>query len=761
MKSDQHSQAAGRTGKRHRRDRANQTPAQAKLRSSIKSVKSTVAYDARLSGSDSGTDPDATLLLDMTQDLTQVLSAEPPAISDELSVVSGTARRSTPETRAPSRRDRRGYWPVLLTLSGLMLALLAGVVVLRYVAPGTGSLPEWLAIEQYLSPGQQAIVPQIEYWIQPLLVSGAAMFALLALRDFLSGARVRRKHRSRAGSARHSQTNADHRLASALEGLPDACLVLNQDRQVTAHNSNVVELLREQRDVQGVDAEALYQELCPDSTMSREALAEFLDNLHADATSSIELLDHRNRHLLIRERPTASGEITTIIRDVSDARNAARKLREATDYDALTSLPNRALFMRELRGFTQSLNNTVALVVCDIRNFRQINDSYGQDIGDQVLVAVSGILIERMPDEAVVARVAGDEFGVMIHPVNDRDLIEDSIRGFLDQLRSGIEIGRQIIPVAASIGVAYAPEHGTSPMALKNAADSACAQAKTSVNGIGAHVFSVFDPELQAQADRMHRVDAALHQSINRGELQLEYQPQVDIATNLTVGMEALLRWESASLGRVSPAEFIPLAERSNFILTLGDWVLKHAIEDYKQLAMFGTSPGALSINLSRRQFDDLALVDKLCDVLVESHMRPDLLTLEITETAILENRSRAGEVLQRLHDLGVNLSIDDFGVGYSSFLELRDFPISEVKIDRSFVKNVDTCDNSRKIIQAIVSVADAIGAIVVAEGIETRAQLEAIRSLGCHRAQGYFLCEPMSATTFPDVVLGGRVEKA
>ncbi|MBX2886277.1 MAG: EAL domain-containing protein, partial [Granulosicoccus sp.] len=229
-----------------------------------------------------------------------------------------------------------------------------------------------------------------------------------------------------------------------------------------------------------------------------------------------------------------------------------------------------------------------------------------------------------------------------------------------------------------------------------------------------------------------------------------------DIRTNMTSGMEALIRWNSKTLGRVSPAEFIPQAEKSGLIVELGDWVLRKAIEDYLVLTGVGMSPGALSVNISRRQFDNPNLVANIEKTINDTGMTPELLTLEITETAILDNRAHAEEVLYTLSGLGVNLSIDDFGVGYSSFLELRDFPVNEVKIDRMFIKDVVGCQNSRKIIQAIVNVAEAIGAEVVAEGIENREQFECIRALGCDRAQGFFLCEPMTATTFPDVVLGG-----
>ena len=558
----------------------------------------------------------------------------------------------------------------------------------------------------------------------------------------------------------HEVLASDIAFRDALEGLPDGCVVLNTDREVTAHNHNVLKLLPDAQTVDGANAASIYRELCHDSTINREALDEWLDNLHADSTSSIELLDHKNRHLLIRERPTNNGQITATIRDVSDTREAKRRLQEVTDYDSLTGLPNRALFMRELRSKAKNAESTddfsLALMICDLREFRQINDSYGQETGDQLLIEIAACLCENMPEEATVARIAGDEFAVLVKPASDKALIEVSINQFLERLKKGFTIGNRHIPIRASLGISYGPEHGLSPVELKNTADSACSQAKRRSNSS----FAVFNRKLQASAEREHLIDVGLLRAIESDELQIEYQPQIDIKTNLTAGMEALLRWDSPELGRVSPAEFIPRAEANGLIIELGDWVLHKAITDYQRLGKFVTATGTLSVNLSRKQFDNPELIGNIRRVLTDTGMPASELTLEITETAILDDRSHARDVLGELHCLGVNLSIDDFGVGYSSLLELRDFPINEVKIDRSFVIDVVECRNSRKIIQAIVSVADAIGAEVVAEGIETRAQFEWIQKLGCDRAQGYFLCEPMTATTFPDVVLGGRGDR-
>ncbi|MBX2886074.1 MAG: diguanylate cyclase, partial [Granulosicoccus sp.] len=417
-------------------------------------------------------------------------------------------------------------------------------------------------------------------------------------------------------------------LKAAIEGLPDGCVVLNPQRQVTAHNSSLKSLLPESiDDIEGVQAESLYSQICHDSTQTRDDLDYWLDNLQADSTSVIEVMDHRNRHLLIREKPTSNGDITAIIRDISDIKEAQRKLQRATDYDSLTGLPNRALFMRELRSYTRTSDQTIALMVCDLRDFRQVNDSYGQHVGDQLLIAIGQCLQETMPVGAIVARISGDEFAVMIHPISDKNVVEDATRSFLDRMQKGLQADQHLLPVRASIGISYGPDHGISPVELKNTAESACAQAKRD----GANSFSIFNREQQAFADREHTIDVGLLKALENNEFQIEYQPQIDIRTNMTSGMEALIRWNSKTLGRVSPAEFIPQAEKSGLIVELGDWVLRKAIEDYLVLTGVGMSPGALSVNISRRQFDNPNLVANIEKTINDTGMTPELLTLEIT----------------------------------------------------------------------------------------------------------------------------------
>jgi len=493
--------------------------------------------------------------------------------------------------------------------------------------------------------------------------------------------------------------NASQRM---LDALPDAVAIFNTKGQLTAVNRKLRGFLPiDMTEVafDDITSSDLYSQLSPDNLAIERARNQARDSkADPDSTISFEVPSFGSRSLLVKERP----------------------------------------------------KEELALIIVDLRSFRQINDTYGRTTGDELLKQTGICLQHCMPQDALIARTAGDEFAVLLEFNHSRAKIEKRVSRFLATLRHGLNVDTINVPVRASIGIAFAPEHGNTVSSLLKCADSACANAKQ----LGNNTMVVYNSEQQLESKRRHQLEVSLQQAIPKGELSLQYQPQIDIATNLTCGMEALLRWNSREYGRVSPIEFIDIAEKSGIIKPIGAWVLHQAISDYQRLARFGMSPPVLSVNLSRKQFEDGRVVRDVAKVLHKTGFDPECLCLEITETAIYSDSAAMKKMLYELTQIGVQLSIDDFGVGYSSLLELRDFPISEVKIDRAFVTDVVTNTASQDIIQAIVDIADSIGADVVAEGIEDQQQLDMVSALGCHRVQGYFLCEPMPATTFPDLVL-------
>ncbi len=562
------------------------------------------------------------------------------------------------------------------------------------------------------------------------------------------------------------QLNANQRvdeqtrkLWDTVEGFSSACAIFDAMGQLQTCNSE-------------------FQKLLPANTMITEELksSDILDLLRnkpetektcgryprldtitlTNIEKTHELFDHQDRSLLIYERPTQEGGTMCTYQDISYIHRAESRLKFLDNHDKLTQLPNRNRFLEDLaKSILQTRENEeeLAVVIFDIHNFKEINDTYGHTMGDRVLQAIASTIQKNTTPMLYTARIGGDEFGSMIPYFDSREVVEGQIDQILIKLRNGFTLDNINIPIQASTGIAYFPEHGTSVNELVNSADAASMHARSSSSNLP----GVYNNKLKQRTERRRLMERHLHHALDKEELRVQYQPQIDVRSGLTTGMEALLRWNNSAMGEISPAEFIPLAEDNGLIMDLGDWVLKRTIADYQQLARYGMSPGTLSINLSRRQFNSNNIASTIETAIEKAGLTPQQLTLEITETAIMDDASRTTHILHELKEMGVGLSIDDFGVGYSSFAALLEFPIDEIKIDRLFVNDVVDVSSSQEIIRAIIDVAHALKAEVVAEGIENRKQFEMIKYLGCHRAQGFFLCEPVEATTFPDVCLGGR----
>lgn len=536
-------------------------------------------------------------------------------------------------------------------------------------------------------------------------------------------------------------------LQRTLDSLPDAVALYNPKGQLKAINTKLLKMLPLEVGASALTettSSDLYAQLSPDNLAVEKARNRARDGIEdPDATLAFELPSYGRDSLMVKEKPTEDGGVAITV-------HGAQRHGVAHLNDPLTALPNRAHLLSSIAKRCNRTRDQLALVIVDLRGFRQINDSYGNPVGDELLKQTAIQLQHCMPSDALIARTAGDEFAALIEFDHDRGAIERRVSTFLATLRCGVNVGTLNLPVRACVGIAYAPEHGNTVNSLLKCADSACSHAKRR----GHNSYMVYSSDHQKAAKRRHQLEVGLLQAIRKKELSLQYQPQIDVQTRMTCGMEALLRWNSGELGSVSPGEFIEVAEQTGIITRLGTWVLRQAIDDYQRLAQFGMSPATLSVNLSRKQFDSNTMISDIERLLAETGFDPSRLCLEITETALFNDSTQLRTMLNKLTSMGMKLAIDDFGVGYSSLLELRDFPISEVKIDRAFVMDVTTNRNSQEIIRAIVNIADSIGAHVVAEGIETQEQFDMIADLGCDRAQGYYLCMPMEATTFPDVML-------
>jgi diguanylate cyclase (GGDEF)-like protein/PAS domain S-box-containing protein len=436
------------------------------------------------------------------------------------------------------------------------------------------------------------------------------------------------------------------------------------------------------------------------------------------------------------------------LHDRAEGRAMEAALAHAYLYDSLTGLPNRTLFTYRLAYALAKPNRrtgSIAVLVLDLDRFKSINEALGHEVGDEVLVAVAARLQAADGRSQVIARLGGDEFLALF----DGEDAEGEAVAFsdrvLDALSSPIVAGDDEVFLTASVGIACTSAQLFEATPLLSNADAAMYQAKKRGGG----AVEVFGEAMRLRVlDRMH-TEHLLHRALERSELRLFYQPVVDIGGSTAVGAEALLRWAHPEQGLVAPGRFIPVAEESGLIIPIGAWVLREACEQLRAWHTGDASgpQGAVEVNLSARQIDHPEIVATVERVLAATGVSPAHLTLEITESALMKDTASASRVLDALKALGVTLAIDDFGTGYSSLSHLQRFPLDILKIDKSFVDELEIERGGAEIVAAVINLAHALGLEVIAEGVETEPQLHALQELGCDFAQGYLFSRPMPAS--------------
>jgi len=426
-------------------------------------------------------------------------------------------------------------------------------------------------------------------------------------------------------------------------------------------------------------------------------------------------------------------------------KQAEQALRYVASHDALTGLSNRTTLKRELtRAMKRSdrYRKRFAVMFVDLDHFKRINDTLGHGVGDALLKACADRLAGVLREEDAVARFGGDEFVLVVENLSqasDAALVADKV---LASCAEPFIIDGRELHVSASIGVSMFPEDGADGEALLKNADTAMYRAKD--KGRGGYEF--YAAQMNAQGTERLMLESGLRRALDRGELEMHYQPKMDLRSQRVVGVEALMRWRHPVLGLVSPAQFIPIAEETGLIIPMGMWALRTACAHAREWQQRGLPAVQMSVNLSVRQFASPTLIDDIAGVLDKTGLNPELLELEITESVMMRNPETAAELLEQLRKLGVGLAIDDFGTGYSSLSYLKRFPFTTVKIDRSFVKDLSQDRDADALTDGIVTLAHGLRMKVVAEGVETVEQLNYLRSHGCDEIQGYWLCKPVTA---------------
>ncbi|MGY2985692.1 diguanylate cyclase (GGDEF)-like protein [Bradyrhizobium sp. USDA 4518] len=445
--------------------------------------------------------------------------------------------------------------------------------------------------------------------------------------------------------------------------------------------------------------------------------------------------------------------------DRADEKHKAdERIEYLASHDSLTNLPNRETFNEMLHHAISAADRhrrQLAVLFIDLDRFKVINDSLGHDAGDMLLVAIAERLRGSLRASDVVARLGGDEFVVILEETAERDDVERIAGDLLVSLSQPLQLSGHECHTTASIGIAMYPADGSDVQTLTKNADMAMYLAKED----GKNGFRFFSNEIRAQSIERLTMESALRRALERKQFSLDYQPKVDMASGQISGVEALLRWTHPELGKVSPGQFIPLAEETGLIVPIGRWVLKEACGQNMAWQRCGLRAVTMAVNLSPRQFGDPNLLDDIDAALEESGMSPALLQLEVTESMVMRNVTRAVRVLDAIQNRGIRLAIDDFGTGYSSMSLMKQFPIDTIKIDRSFVRDLPNDSEDVAIAQAIISMGKALGMTIVAEGVETSEQQEFLRAHACDEMQGFLFSRPLPPRDLAELLKPSQAE--
>ncbi|MBY0453347.1 MAG: EAL domain-containing protein [Burkholderiaceae bacterium] len=472
--------------------------------------------------------------------------------------------------------------------------------------------------------------------------------------------------------------------------------------------------------------------------------------LHAQA----ELVRvHEKLEQLVQDRTHQLREtVENLHREINDRRIDQERIYWLAHYDPLTGLPNRALLAersQEAIALARRDQSPLVVIFLDLDHFKHINDSLGHRVGDALLVAIAQRLRAVVREKDTVSRLGGDEF-ILLLPGANAEGARRVADQWLEASCQPYQIEHHELTMASSMGIALYPEHGADFDSLNQAADVAMYRAKLS----GRNTYCFFTPEMRAQSVRALQLENALRRALEREQFTLHYQPQVCIDSGQVIGVEALLRWQHPELGAISPAEFIPVAEDCGQILPIGEWVLRQALTQLQVWCAQGLIVGTMAVNLSAVQFRQTQLPELITRILEEVGVAPNSLELELTEGVAMDDPRTAIAMMDQLHALGIRLSMDDFGTGYSSLSQLKRFPIYKLKIDQSFVRDLEEDANDRAIVSAIIRMAQALGMQTVAEGVETAGQLAFLQQQGCNEVQGYYCGRPMPAAQLQEFLL-------
>lgn len=449
-----------------------------------------------------------------------------------------------------------------------------------------------------------------------------------------------------------------------------------------------------------------------------------------------------------------AGNVSAVLlvtRDITDRKLSEETIHHLAYHDALTDLPNRRMYIQHVtKEIMQAkrFQSNMAVLFLDMDRFKDINDSFGHDVGDLLLIETARRLQACVEQGDIVARLGGDEFTILLRQIKEQPQAEMVAQRIMAELQKPFDLNGHLMSISCSIGIALFPQDGDQAEDLLKRADTALYSVKSQ----GRNGYAFFDPTMEAKSLERILMENELRKAIEQEQFHIYYQPKMDIATQQLTGMEALVRWIHPELGVISPGRFIPVAEETGLIVELGEWILREACKQNKKWQDEGHQL-KVSVNLSARQIFQKDLVEMVTRILGETGLAPAWLELEITES-IFVKMEEATVVLKQLRDAGIQISIDDFGTGYSSFSYIKSLPVDTIKIDASFIRDIHHNQESQAIVKAIVTIADSLQMNVIAEGIELDDQAEALQQNGCVHGQGYLFSKPLATADFEHFLL-------
>ncbi len=550
----------------------------------------------------------------------------------------------------------------------------------------------------------------------------------------------------------HKQTGQQLNVAAnAIENAAEGVMICNADDVIVSINKSFTRITGyEPEDVLGRTPETLISE-----EQNPKVLGEIRDDVLRTGHWKGELHSRKkDGETFIEERSVSGvkdedGKIVNFIvvfSDITQQKEHEERIHYLAHHDALTGLANRSLFQQRLDQAIQRAARSggakAAMMFIDLDHFKAVNDSLGHAYGDELLIKVSARIHECVRKTDTVARFGGDEFAVLLDEINDASDVASIAKKIIERLASAFKIADHQVFVSASIGISFHPDDGQqAPVLIKNA-DAAMYAAKEQ----GRNNYQFFSSDMNARALETLMMTSSLRMALERDELFLEYQPRIDFKTGAITGAEALIRWTHPTVGRIMPAQFVGLAEKTGMIDQVGEWVVRRACQQIMEWKSRGVSLPCVAVNLAARQFNQPEFTETVAQIIRETGIEAHTLEVEVTESMVMHDPQRTAVILERLKGMGVAVAIDDFGTGYSSLSYLKRFPIDYIKVDQSFVRGLPHDAEDSGIVRAVIALAKTLDVKLIAEGVDKVDQVAFLKREGCDQGQGYLISVPLSA---------------